>query len=394
MKNAKKCLIACSGGPDSMALLDMYKDKLNVYVCHINYHQRPTAKRDENIVKEYCKEWNIPFFKYDYKNIKKGNFQKLAREFRYECFKKVAIKNDIDYIYTAHQMDDNIETYLMQLKRNSSVNCYGIPKNNVINSIKVYRPLLNKTKEQLVKYDEDHNIKYGIDESNNSDKYERNKVRHSKVDKMSYKEKKELVKEIDEKNKQLKQEIKETSNYINGSNKYNCLEFINYKYFDRLIRLLVSRDLSSKYIQEINKALRSKDNIELKVKNRIVCKEYGYIYVYDIPKDYSYKINTNSLAVYERFKIAKKGDNKSGVFVCKDDYPLTIRNYKNGDSISLLYGTKKINRFFIDSKISSYDRKVWPIVLNKKGEVILVPGIGCNKGHYSKKYNLYVLKLS
>ena len=50
MKQIKKeVLIACSGGPDSMALLDMYKNKKKVIVCHINYHKRKTAKRDENI---------------------------------------------------------------------------------------------------------------------------------------------------------------------------------------------------------------------------------------------------------------------------------------------------------------------------------------------------------
>ena len=47
----EKVLIACSGGPDSMALLDMYKDKKDVLVCHINYHKRPTANRDENYKK-------------------------------------------------------------------------------------------------------------------------------------------------------------------------------------------------------------------------------------------------------------------------------------------------------------------------------------------------------
>ena len=124
----EKILIACSGGPDSMALLDMYRSKKKVVVCHINYHKRKTAKRDENIVKKYCNKYSIPFYKFDYKNNKKGNFQKLARDFRYDCFKKVCDKEKIKVVYVAHQMDDNIETYLMQIKRNTSVNCYGIAK--------------------------------------------------------------------------------------------------------------------------------------------------------------------------------------------------------------------------------------------------------------------------
>ena len=52
MIKKKSYLVACSGGPDSMALLDMLKDKYNLKVCHINYHKRDTAKRDENMMVE------------------------------------------------------------------------------------------------------------------------------------------------------------------------------------------------------------------------------------------------------------------------------------------------------------------------------------------------------
>ena len=388
----EKVLIACSGGPDSMALLDMYKNKKKVIVCHINYHKRKTAKRDENIVKKYCNKYGIPFYKFDYKNNKKGNFQKLARDFRYACFKKVCDKEKIKVVYVAHQMDDNIETYLMQIKRNTSVNCYGIAKNVIINGLKIYRPLLNKTKDQLVQYLNRKNIEYGIDESNNTNQYERNRVRHSKVDKMSYPDKLKVVDKINNENIKLFAEINETNRFINKSNKYSFINFIKFKYFDRLIRMLLYKDLSSKYISEIKKALSSKEKVELVIKDKIICKEYGFVFVYDIPKSYAIKISTISNRKYEYFVLSKKGNSKQGVFVTRSDYPLTIRNYKNGDTIRLPFGTKKVNRFFIDNKISSHDRKVWPIVLNKKGEVILVPGLGCNTGHYSKRFNLYVLK--
>ena len=388
----EKVLIACSGGPDSMALLDMYKNKKKVFVCHINYHQRKTAKRDENIVRKYCKKWQIPFYKFDYHNSKKGNFQKLAREYRYNCFKKVCEKEDIKVVYVAHHMDDNIETYLMQLKRNTSVNFYGIAKNITINGLTVYRPLLNKTKLQLIEYLDNKKIEYGIDESNNTNKYERNRIRHSKVDKMSYSDKLKTVEKIKKENNKLLVEFKETNKFINKYQKYPYESFINFKYFDRLIRTLLYKELSSKYIIEIKKALLNKNNFELNVKDKILCKEYGFVYVYNKPNNYKIKIKSISSSKYQYFKISKNGKSNQGVYVTKNDFPLTIRNYKQGDAIQLLFGTKKINRFFIDKKISSYDRKTWPIVVNRKGEVILVPGLGCNKSHYSKSYNLYVLK--
>ena len=56
-----KCVVACSGGPDSMALLDqLNKQGKDIVVAHVNYKHRDTADRDEKIVKEYCKKYDIP----------------------------------------------------------------------------------------------------------------------------------------------------------------------------------------------------------------------------------------------------------------------------------------------------------------------------------------------
>ena len=57
------------------------------------------------------------------------------------------------------------------------------------------------------------------------------------------------------------------------------------------------------------------------------------------------------------------------------------------------YGTKKVSRFFIDKKIPVNRRLTWPVMLNSKNEVILVPQIGCNKTHYSIKHNLFMIEL-
>ena len=390
----EKVLIACSGGPDSMVLLDMYNNKYDVYVCHINYHKRKSANRDENIVRKYCKTNNIPFYKFDYKNNSKDNFQKAAREFRYNCFNDLCSKLNIKKVLVAHHLDDHIETYLMQIKRNTSVSYYGISKKININNMIVYRPLLSKTKSQLLSYAKKHNVPYGIDESNLSNYYERNRVRHSQIEKMNIFDKKKILNEIDKKNRELSLEIKTTTEFINKTSKYKYNDFINFKYFSRLIRMLLYLDLSDKYIEEIKRALKSKTNLDLKIRNMYLCKEYGFVYVYASPYTYEYTFSKIVKGNFDHFKIASKGNSFESVFVTRQDFPLTIRSYRQNDSIKMLYGTKKINRFFIDKKISSYDRKIWPIVLNKKGDVILVPGLGCNIDHYSSKASLYVLKLS
>ena len=377
-----------------MALLNMYKNKYDLICCHINYHKRKSAKRDEEIVKEYCISNNIKFIKYDYKNTKKGNFQDLARVFRYKCFAKCVNEYKLDGVLVGHHKDDLIETYLIQKKRKGTVSYYGLKNKTVIFDVKIVRPLLKYTKDELLSYCLKHNIKYGIDESNLTDSYLRNQIRHSKVEKMSNEEKDEIIKEIEYKNYVLNEEEKAVKDYINNKSLFYYDEFMSCPYIKKLLRTLLYDNLSDKYLNEIIKALKSSKNIELNIKDKCLYKEYHYIEVCDKTKPYSYKLNDIVYKYYPYFRLAKKGNSFEGVTVSKEDFPLIIRNVKDGDFIEMRYGKKKVSRFFIDKKVPTSKRKVWPIIINAKGSAILVPGIGCDKYHYSTKHNLYMIKLS
>lgn len=393
MKEIKNSyLVACSGGPDSMALLDMFKDKYNLSVCHVNYHKRQSADRDELIVRQYCKKNKIKCYVFDYVDDKSGNFQDLARVFRYECFKKCIKENNLKGVLVGHHKDDLIETYLLQLKRKSNVTYWGLNKKTKIMDVDVIRPLLKYTKQDLINYCLKNEIGYGIDESNLQDHYQRNKIRHSKVEKMSLKEKNALIKEINLKNKLEKEEVVLVKQFIEKKEHFDYKDFMSFTNIKKLIRTLTYDDLSDKHLNEIIKTLNSKNNQEIKVRNKYIFKEYGYIEVKDIPKSYKYVFNTIEYKDYDYFKIRKKGTSFEGVTLSPADFPITVRNFKQGDAIKMRYGTKKVNRFFIDNKISSYNRLIWPILLNKNEEVILVPGIGCNREHYSNKHSLYMLK--
>ena len=180
----KRVLIGVSGGPDSMALLDIMKDKYEVYVAHVNYHHRDSALRDELIVEDYCRKYDIPYFKKDYVEVDGGNFQENARIFRYEFYKEIIDKYDLDCVMLAHHKDDLIETYLMQKKRNSHVYYYGLKRSVNNFGIKIVRPLLKYTKDDLKDYCDNLGIVYGIDESNLSDDYQRNRIRHDVIEKL------------------------------------------------------------------------------------------------------------------------------------------------------------------------------------------------------------------
>lgn len=127
----------------------------------------------------------------------------------------------------------------------------------------------------------------------------------------------------------------------------------------------------------------------------ILVKEYGTVSFFKVPEPYSYSFASPE-EIKEKdfpyFKIRKTGNSNQAVTLLEDDFPLTIRSFRQGDAIRMRYGTKKIRRFFIDRKIPLRKRMIWPVVVNGKGEIILMPGIGCDLNHYSEKPDLFVIE--
>ncbi|MCF0227588.1 MAG: tRNA lysidine(34) synthetase TilS [Malacoplasma sp.] len=180
MPKSKKYIIACSGGPDSMALLDQYQKDI-VGICHVNYHFRKSANRDMKIVSDYAKKHKIPLYIKEvnpnvYKKTK-FNFESWARYVRYDFFVEAAKKAKCHDILMAHHLDDWLETAVMQHDRHSQTTYYGIKENNKYKSVNIYRPFINLRKAELICYCKTHKIKYGEDETNFDTKYTRNKIR-------------------------------------------------------------------------------------------------------------------------------------------------------------------------------------------------------------------------
>lgn len=165
-----------------MAMLNMYKRNISV-VCHVNYHKRESADRDQEIVVDFCKKNNLPIeiLDVDEKVYEKyahiDNFQAKARLIRYDFFKEIGKKYNIQHLYIAHNFDDFLETAYMQRARQSKALFYGIKESNVVNGMIVKRPVLFIRKQTLQRYCDENKIKYGIDETNELDIYERNRVR-------------------------------------------------------------------------------------------------------------------------------------------------------------------------------------------------------------------------
>lgn len=177
-----KYLIAVSGGPDSMALLNK-KRHLVEAVCHVNYHDREDSDNDEIIVRNYCKKYNLKLFVFDthkddvskYKDI--NNLQAWYREIRYDFFEKISKELGIKKILIAHQKNDFLESAYMILEKNKKNLFLGIRKKSKLRSIILIRPLLNKTKKSLEQYCRNKKIEFVIDYTNYWDRYSRNVIR-------------------------------------------------------------------------------------------------------------------------------------------------------------------------------------------------------------------------
>ncbi|UUM20411.1 tRNA lysidine(34) synthetase TilS [Mycoplasma sp. 2045] len=190
MSNQKtKYLLAVSGGPDSMFMLDEYKNK-NIIVAHVNYNQRADSGLDQKVVEDFCKRHNIMFYvlelsKNDYV---KGNFQSWAREQRYKFFKEVYVKENCDKLLISHNKDDFFETAYMQKQSKRNVLFYGIKQSNLINGINIYRPYLFKYfKNTITKKNQKNHTPFCFDYTNNLPKYSRNKIRLDFAKKTLYK---------------------------------------------------------------------------------------------------------------------------------------------------------------------------------------------------------------
>jgi tRNA(Ile)-lysidine synthetase-like protein len=124
-------IVAVSGGPDSMFLLEkMRLERLNLVVSHVNYKKRESSDYDEKLVRNYCQKYFLPCEIYQFQGSEYApisNFQDKARQIRYDFLQKLADKYRTKYIAVAHQLDDHLETYLLQKKRKSLVEHWGLP---------------------------------------------------------------------------------------------------------------------------------------------------------------------------------------------------------------------------------------------------------------------------
>ena len=183
----KKYLVAVSGGPDSLALVALTKSytfckKTKFYYLLVDHNIRKNSSQEAKKVKKLLKK--------EYLNLKvllnkkkiTRNIQAEARNVRYNILKSFCKKNNIKVILTAHNLEDQVETFLIRLSRGSGLKGLSAmkPYSKITNQVSLFRPLLDTQKEFLIKISKIIFGKYIKDPSNEDQKYLRTKVRNLK----------------------------------------------------------------------------------------------------------------------------------------------------------------------------------------------------------------------
>lgn len=186
-----RILVACSGGPDSMALLYLLQDiathrhtTYRIGVAIVDHCIRPESKDEVLWLQHQVEELGLPFYSATFdvprlsKEYKKSE-ETIGRQVRYQWLNEIAQSEGYDYISVAHHKDDQAESILAHIIRGSGLN--GLTGMSVVQSeyaTPVVRPLLDVTKENLLAYIGTKHISYCVDSTNEDVRYQRNRIRH------------------------------------------------------------------------------------------------------------------------------------------------------------------------------------------------------------------------
>ena len=382
----KKLLLAVSGGIDSMVLVHLFQQlDYDFAIAHCNFQLRgEESDGDETFVKTICEQFKIPFhsIKFDTQKLAdkhKTSIQVTARNLRYEWFSKLLEENEIDFLLTAHQLDDSLETFIINLSRGTGLDgLTGIPMQND----NIVRPLLPFSREDIATYAKENKIEWREDSSNASDKYLRNKIRHdivpilkelnpaflnsfqntldnlqqsqSLVDDASRIVYRKVVEDIHLQKKINLTELMQLPNY--RAYLYQWLQPFGFTAWDDIYDLVNAT--SGKQIFSTDYVLL-KDRTDLIVFPKKESKEKESYWIVKGVKEVKIPLNISFCKATDT-----SHQTRNTIFVDENKltYPLEIRKWQEGDFFYPIgmEGKKKVSKFFKDEKLSLIDKSnVW-----------------------------------
>lgn len=181
--SGQKLAVAVSGGVDSVCLLCWLADMgLHPIALHVNHGLRDVAGAEAQYVRDLCAARGIECHVFEWTGEKPATgLEAAARGARYKMMTDFCRKNNVDALLVAHQADDQIETFLMNLGRGSGLSGLAAMRPiSVRDGVKIVRPLLNVWRHELKQYCDDNGIKYCTDAMNSDIKYTRVRIRQNR----------------------------------------------------------------------------------------------------------------------------------------------------------------------------------------------------------------------
>ena len=393
LPKSNKIIVGVSGGIDSMVLSDLLiKTKINFSIAHVNYNLRgKDSLEDELFIKKYCKKNLIKFYsKSHHFSLNKGSIQEKCRKIRYKYFRDLCLRHRYDFILTAHHLDDNIETLLINVYRGKKVDVFtGIEEVNK----DVVRPLLIFSKDDIIDYAKKNKIKWREDKSNSQNIYLRNKIRNKLIPKIKSIDPNYQINFVDLIKKSKKQREKNI-NYLaqleksyfkthksgiieskkNLWKKYNIksVEFILFRKYGFYKNSEIIKIIKA----QTGKKIVSKTHEILSDRNSILIKEISI----EINKTYDLNIGINNKPIKIILEKSKKSQksNKKNIYIDRNvNMPLKIRRFVSGDIFypNGLKGKKKVSKFFKDEKLSIFEKQKKWILTDANNQILWIIGM-------------------
>lgn len=394
-------LIAVSGGLDSVVLTHLlHRLDYNIAIAHCNFNLRGIeSDLDEKFVLELGNSLGTTTHLTSFQTTEiatknKNSIQLSARNLRYDWFQQLLLNHKYDYVLTAHHLDDNLETFLINFSRGTGLDgLLGIP---VINE-NIVRPLLPFSRDEIKQFAISEKITWREDKSNASNKYLRNKIRHQIVPVLkeinpnlldSFLKTNRFLKQsqnlIDENIQAIKEGI-----WFEDSNGIIKIDIVKLKQSKnpKAILYQLLKDYQFTAWEDIYHLLEAQSGKKIFSKSHQLLKDRMFLLLskktLSSKSDTIFKIDENTeqidAPIYLKFtKVTALGlKSKNQIYIDKDllSFPLHLRKWQKGDIFypSGMKGKKKLSDYFKDEKFSLLAKdQTWILCANN--EIVWIVG--------------------
>jgi tRNA(Ile)-lysidine synthase len=404
IRSGDKILLTVSGGIDSMVMAHLFH-KLNYKtgIAHCNFSLRGReSDKDEEMVCQFAYKNSIPYYstRFETKAYAKNNrlsVQMAARYLRYKWFEEIRSNNGYDSIAVAHNLNDNIETLLINLARGTGLT--GMAGMKPVSN-RIIRPLLFATRQDIIAYCDQNKIGFREDKSNADTKYTRNKIRHLVIP---------VLKEI---NPSIEITLNETAERFSGFNEivseyisrlresiseekeqfitYNISQLRTYLHNKALLfELFRPYGITNSLLIVLKKVIEGKTGGQIITDTHRIIKNRMEILVSDeeIADESFYPImDVPDFCIFPGISSARRVRIKESFEIPSDphiacidsekaSFPMIIRKWKAGDYFYPLgmKQKKKLSDYFIDNKYSRFEKENI-FILESGGKIVWIIG--------------------